>query len=67
MKHHILLSTVALLAACQTAPVAPAPTETTTVEVIETVAPPTPTHDVGTMSPGSEGSSWDVVEPRERA
>ena len=40
MKHHILLSTVALLAACQTAPVAPAPTETTTVEVIETVAPP---------------------------
>jgi 5'-nucleotidase (lipoprotein e(P4) family) len=43
MKHHILLSTVALLAACQTAPVAPAPTETTTVEVIETVAPPAPT------------------------
>ncbi len=43
MKHHILLSTVALLAACQTAPVAPAPTETTTVDVIETVAPPAPT------------------------
>ena len=42
MKHRILLSTIAFLAACQTAPPEPAPTEKVIVKVIETAPEPAP-------------------------
>ena len=42
MKHLITLSAIALLAACQTAPPEPAPTEKVIVKVIKTVEKPAP-------------------------
>jgi 5'-nucleotidase (lipoprotein e(P4) family) len=42
MKHLISLTALALVAACQTVPSDPVPTETTTVTVVETVEAPPP-------------------------
>ena len=51
MKHYILLSTIALLAACQTAPPEPAPTEKVIVKVIKKVDTPAP-------AAPTEGQQW---------